>query len=47
MVKADVFTKMYTFPATDDNEFIVGRDIINPMQTIETKALPTKTIYND
>ena len=24
MVKADVFPKMYTLPATDDNEFIVG-----------------------
>lgn len=47
MVKADAFSKMYTLPVTDDYEFIVGRDIINPMQNIETKELPTKTIYTD
>lgn len=46
MVKADVFPKMYTLPDTDDNEFVVERDIVNSMQNIDTKELPTKTLFS-
>ena len=39
MVKDDVFFKMYTSSMCDDE------NINNPMENVETKALPTKTIY--